>query len=105
MADSSFVLAMVLKPILVAGGMGMMYGFMRLLWRFVPNGRIKQILFFHLWGKDNDPWNRPGAWDNAGPMSRGSRRRTEPLEQVFPRQSGSPEVDPQTQRRLPVQRP
>lgn len=100
MADSSFILSAALRPIGVAIAIGIIYGFMRLLWRFLPKGRIKQILFFRLWGKDNDPWNRPGAWQDAGPIGK-HKDRTEPPVQAYLPPPQSPAVDPDS--RLPRQ--
>lgn len=90
------MLAIAMRPLGVAVFLGITYGFLRLLWRFVPNGRIKQILFFRLWGKDNDPWNRPGAWEKAGPIGRPRKdARTQRVESTFlpPHQSQAADPD------------
>lgn len=60
MADKSFAIAMLLKPILGAAFLFGVYGGMWLLWKKLPDGWFKRLLFLNLWGKESDlgPWAR-----------------------------------------------
>lgn len=56
MPDRSFTIFMLLKPLGVGLGLFLIYGFMWLLWKHFPEGKIKRALFFNFWGGGNDPW-------------------------------------------------
>lgn len=58
MPDRSFTIAMLMKPFLVGAGLFLIYGFMWLLWKRLPEGKIKRLLFFNFWGGGNDPWTQ-----------------------------------------------
>ncbi|GAB2493115.1 hypothetical protein GCM10027084_02220 [Pseudoxanthomonas sangjuensis] len=53
--NHDFALTMLLKPLFGAMFLGLWAGFLWLLWRFVPEGRLRRVLFFKLWA-DHDAW-------------------------------------------------
>lgn len=53
--NQDFALAMLLKPLFGAVFIGLWAGFLWVLWRYVPNGRFRRVLFFKLWARD-DAW-------------------------------------------------
>ena len=56
MADKSFMLASLLRPILAPAMAFLWLGALWVLWKKFPEGKIKRILFFNLWGGKDDPW-------------------------------------------------
>ena len=83
MADHSFTIALILKPLLIFLALAAIYGSMWLLWKWLPNGWVKRVLFFRLWGKnDPAPWVQEpqrvntdlGRIQPLGPESLPSRR-------------------------------
>lgn len=58
MPDKSFTIFMLLKPLGVGAGLFLIYGFMWLLWKHFPEGKIKRALFFNFWGGGDDPWTK-----------------------------------------------
>lgn len=97
MPDRSFAIAMLLKPFLVSLGLFLIYGFMWLLWKHFPEGKIKRLLFFNFWGGGKDPWTlkyqKKGKAEFIG--------RIDPQGPASLPQYRSPEADPPPSSRPP----
>lgn len=50
-----FLLSLLLKPLLALAFLGLPYSLACHLWRAVPDGRIRRLLFTS-WGEDRGPW-------------------------------------------------
>jgi hypothetical protein len=46
---------MLLKPLAAVVFFGLFYGFIWLVWKYLPESRLKRLLFTS-WGEDNGPW-------------------------------------------------
>gem|GEM_PF-6160065 len=94
MADQSFTIALLLKPALLVLALGLIYGAMWLLWKWMPNGWLKRLLFFRLWGK-----NDPAPWVQA------PKRISTDLGRIRPQEPASlPQRQSQDRRHPPSQR-
>jgi len=96
MADKSFTIFMLLKPLGAAAFLGAVYGFMWLLWKYLPDGWVKRLLFFHFWGKAEDP----GPWAREMPKDV-HLGRIDPQGPASLPQYRSPEADPPPSSRPP----
>lgn len=83
--DGSFAWFLALKPALIALFLGAYAWFLWLLWRYLPRGRVRRLVFFKLWGAES-AWP-PGRsffsrllWPRAGESA--------PQEPPSPRESG-----------------
>jgi hypothetical protein len=50
-----YFIVMLLKPIAAVVFFGLFYGFIWLVWKYMPESRVKRLLF-KSWGEDNGPW-------------------------------------------------
>lgn len=56
MEYSASLLGSALRPLLAPIIAFVLLGALWLLWKWVPEGKIKRLMFFNLWGGKDDPW-------------------------------------------------
>ena len=50
-----YFIVMLLKPLAAVVFFALFYGFIWLVWKYLPESRVKRLLF-RSWGEDNGPW-------------------------------------------------
>lgn len=70
MAGNAFALSMLAKPFVVGLGLLLIYGFVYAVWKLLPDGKLKRLLF-KSWGRDHGPWvsDRHSRTRRADPAS------------------------------------
>lgn len=87
MPDRAFMISSFLRPILVPIMGAIWVGALWLLWKKFPEGKLKRLLLFNLWGGKDDPWVK---------AYRKKPDETVEAQVIHPVQSGNrpPRVDP-----------
>lgn len=90
MPDRAFLLASFLRPLFASAGMFLIAGLLWLIWTKFPEGKLKRLLLFNLWGGKNDPWVK--AYKRKPTDS-----ETVEVQVIHPVQSGNPlpKADPE----------
>lgn len=87
MPDRAFLIASFLRPLFASAGMFLIAGLLWLIWTKFPEGKLKRLLLFNLWGGKDDPWVK---------AYRKKPDETVEVQVIHPVQSGNrpPMVDP-----------